>query len=160
MSKVYSLKTWIRSFLWSFCSCYLRSLNLYDKMSFNSSLKSPLQAMLLTLCKCVYAHMWAEVCSDCQRTCVCLYMIHTHTHTCSLACTHARMHAHNPPPFSLSPPFISQFFPLNKIVLCLSSLRKLSVKPKTLSTVWCYCCICLLWSTKLFCVSVHWESCQ
>ena len=77
-------------------------------------------------------------------------MIHTHTHTCSLACTHARMHAHNPPPFSLSPPFISQFFPLNKIVLCLSSLRKLSVKPKTLSTVWCYCCICLLWSTKLF----------
>ena len=56
VSEVYSLKTWIRSFLWSFCSCYLRSLNLYDKMSFNSSLKSPLQAMLLTPCKCGYAH--------------------------------------------------------------------------------------------------------
>lgn len=61
-----------------------------------------------------------------------------------------RTHAHNPPPLSLSPPFINQFFPLNKIVLCLSSLRKLSIKPKTFSTVWCYCCICLLWSTKLF----------
>ena len=56
---------------------------------------------------CVCAHMWAEVCSDCQRTCVCLYMIHTHTHTH----THTHMHAHNPPALHPLPAFHQSVFP-------------------------------------------------